>query len=220
MKPAFFIYVATILAFYQAGCQSATSSRNINNEKMIHVGGTCEGCEAIFESPIPFEKLDWVDTLPDFNEKGPRLIVSGTVYRSDGKTPAPGIILYIYHTDQGGNYTSRGNEKNWEKRHGYIRGWVRTNEKGEYKFLTLRPASYPNSRAPQHIHPTIKEPGLTPYWIDEFVFEDDPFLAGDTSNRPPRGGSGILKIQHTNGIQIAKRDIILGLNVPGYPTSK
>ena len=45
------------------------------------------------------------------------------------------------------------------RRHGYIRGWMKTNEKGQYRFYTLKPASYPNSTAVKHIHPTIKEPG-------------------------------------------------------------
>ena len=35
-----------------------------------NVGGSCEGCEAVFESPVPFDKLNNVDTLPDFNDRG------------------------------------------------------------------------------------------------------------------------------------------------------
>ena len=46
---------------------------------------------------------------------------------------------------------------------------------GFYKFYTLIPASYPNTTIVKHIHPTIKEPGKTAYWIDDFVFADDPF---------------------------------------------
>ena len=63
-----------------------------------------------------------------------------------------------------------------QRQHGYIRGWVKTDVNGFYKFYTLVPASYPNSNNPKHIHPTIKEPGKTAYWIDEFVFDDDPLL--------------------------------------------
>ena len=64
--------------------------------------GQCEGCEAIYESPIPHEKLPYVDTLPDYFEAGPKMIVYGVVYKNDGKTPAPDVVIYAYHTDQEG----------------------------------------------------------------------------------------------------------------------
>lgn len=189
-----------------------------NGNAKQKVGDGCEGCEAVFESPIPFNKLSWIDTLPDFNEPGPKMVISGIIYKADGKTPAKDIVLYVYHTDQKGIYPTKGNEKGWARRHGYIRGWVKTNEKGEYKFYTLRPASYPDSRNPQHIHPTIKEPGLNEYWIDEYLFDDDPYLtAAERSNQPLRGGSGIIKLQQKNGMLVGERNIVLGKNVPNYP---
>ncbi|HYJ38898.1 MAG TPA: hypothetical protein VEV87_09790, partial [Chitinophagaceae bacterium] len=125
---------------------------------------------------------------------------------------------YIYHTDQGGNYPPGKNAKGWEERHGYIRGWVKTDQNGFYRFFTLRPASYPNSRAPQHIHVTVKEPDKNEYWIDEYVFEDDPFLTKKEKDAVRgRGGNGILKLVPGNGLSTATRNIILGLNIPDYP---
>ena len=178
----------------------------------------CEGCEAIYESPIPFNKLSWIDTLPDFNEPGPKMVISGIIYKADGKTPAKDVVLYIYHTDQKGYYSKKGNEKGWGLRHGYIRGWVRTNEKGQYKFYTLRPASYPERNAPQHIHPVIKEPGVNEYYIDEFRFDDDPLLTStERAGEEKRGGSGIIKLQQKNGMLEGERNLILGMNIPNYP---
>jgi protocatechuate 3,4-dioxygenase, beta subunit len=69
------------------------------------VGGGCEGCEAVFE--YGSKKLTRVDTLPDFKGPGPKLEISGTIYQTDGKTPAKDVILYIYHTDQKGVYPQR-----------------------------------------------------------------------------------------------------------------
>jgi len=81
----------------------------------------------------------------------------------------------------------------------------------------LRPASYPNSNNPQHIHPTIKEPGKSEYYIDEFLFDDDPFVTASMRQRKqPRGAAGILKTTKSGDMQIAKHDIILGLNIPNY----
>lgn len=64
------------------------------------VGGPCEGCEAVFE--YGGRALTPTCTLPDFSQEGPRLKVTGIIYQPDGKTPAAGVILYIYHTDQNG----------------------------------------------------------------------------------------------------------------------
>lgn len=186
------------------------------------VGGPCEGCEAIHESPLPFDKLDSFLKMPDASWEGKKpLGVNGIVYKADGKTPAPGVILYIYHTDQNGHYAKKGNETGWGKRHGYIRGWMRTNEKGEYKFVTLRPAPYPDHSEPAHIHITVKEPGLNEYYIDEFLFDDDLLLTSDKRQKlDNRGGSGILKLKDVGNMLKAERLIYLGKNIPDYPANQ
>lgn len=182
-----------------------------------HVGGRCEGCEAIYESPVPFEKLSHTDTLPGFTGTGQKILISGVVYQKDGKTPAADVVIYVYHTDGKGIYPTRGNETGWDRRHGYIRGWVKTNRKGEYSFYTLRPASYPNSNNPQHIHMTVKEPDKNEYWIDEIHFLDDPLVTRQMiSNDRKVGGSGFVKLEKSTGLLHGKRDIILGLNVQDY----
>ncbi len=200
-----------------AGCSQPPPAKS----NALHVGGRCEGCEAILESPVPFEKLNWIDTLPDFNEPGPKMVISGVIYKADGKTPAPGVVLYIYHTDQTGHYTKKGNETGWGLRHGYIRGWVKTNKTGEYKFYTLKPASYPKSTIPAHIHPVIKETDKNEYWIDEYLFEGDKFLTAEERKKQEyRGGKGIIRLEEKNGILYGKRNITLGLHIPDYPGEK
>jgi protocatechuate 3,4-dioxygenase beta subunit len=181
------------------------------------VGGQCEGCEAVFEYGA--KKLTWVDTLPDFREPGPKLEISGTIFQRDGKTPAKDVILYIYHTDQKGEYSRKGNESGWGLRHGYIRGWIKTGADGKYKFYTLKPAAYPGGGNPSHIHATIKEPGLKEYWIGEYLFEDDPILTAKDrqSDKRNRCGPGIVTTHRAKtGMLTARRDLVLGLNVPGY----
>jgi protocatechuate 3,4-dioxygenase beta subunit len=217
MKP---ILLSVILAVLVSNAGCAQSSVNKNEEKIEgkRVGGPCEGCEAIYESPTPLQQLGSVARLPDFDDPGPKIKISRIDYKADGKTPAPGVILYVYHTDQAGVYPTKGDEKGWAKRHGYIRGWARTYQYGAYEILTLVPASYPNSNNPKHLHPVIKEPGKNEYWIEEFLFDDDPYLSAAEKNKAnPRGGNGILKPVLKDGMLHATRNIILGLNVPGYP---
>ena len=179
------------------------------------LGGRCEGCEAIYE--YGNKSLSAVDTLPKFEETEPKLQVKGIVYKSDGKTPAENVILYIYHTNRDGIYEKKGDEKGFAKRHGYIRGWVKTGRDGKYTFYTFRPASYPGREEPEHIHFTVKEPGKKEYYIDDVVFDDDPLLTETKRKRSRnRGGNGIVSIRKGKSIYFVNRDIILGKNIPNY----
>jgi protocatechuate 3,4-dioxygenase beta subunit len=185
------------------------------------VGGPCEGCEAIYENPVPFEKLKSFVQLPGVTWEGKKpLGINGTVYKADG-TPAAGVVIYIYHTDETGHYTAKADAKGWEKRHGSIRGWMRTDGNGFYKFGTLRPAPYPGRSDPAHIHITIKEPGLNEYYIDEFLFDDDPLLTAEKRQKlENRGGSGIVKLIDVGNMYKGERNIYLGKNIPNYPVTQ
>ena len=178
------------------------------------VGGGCEGCE-LYTEGMP-KNLSWQTTMAQ-DEKGIKIHISGIIFMKDGKTPAPNVILYIYHTDNDGYYKPAPFQAA-AKRHGRLRGWMKTDEKGQYGFTTIRPASYPNTKFLAHIHPTIKEPNKNEYYIDDFVFEDDPYLTVSEKNKMPnRCGNGIVKLtKNTEGVWIGKRDIILGLNIPNY----
>lgn len=211
MKNILFVFLILI-------CHTSCSQNNSAKKTgaTSNVGGSCEGCDAIYESPVAFDSLSNMCWLPDWNEKGTKLAINGTVYKADG-TPAAGVIIYIYHTDQKGIYPTKGNETGWAMRHGYLRGWMKTNDKGEYKFFTLRPAPYPGNNAEAHIHITIKEPDKNEYWIDEFLFDDDPLLTADKRKRlQNRGGNGIIKTIDVGNMLKAERNIYLGKNIPDY----
>ncbi len=200
-----------ILLITVTSCQSQT--KNIDSKKIV--GGPCQGCEAIFE--YGNKKLTATDTLPDFERTEPKLKLVGTVFQNDGKTPAADVILYVYQTDRKGIYATQGNEKGWAKRHGYIRGWIKTDKTGKYTFYTFRPVAYPNGMEPEHIHITVKEPTKNEYYIDSVFFNDDPLLTQkERSELNNRAGSGIVKPVLIDGILTVNRDIILGLNIPDY----
>lgn len=207
------LFILTILIFSFSSCHTQTQSETSNKSKIV--GGSCEGCEAVYE--FGDKQLFAIDTLPEFENTQPQLKFSGTVFQIDGKTPAPNVIIYIYHTDRKGIYPTKGNETGWAKRHGFIRGWVKTGKDGKFTFYTFRPAAYPNGRAPEHIHITIKEPEKNEYYIEDVFFDDDPLLTNKAkAELHNRGGSGIVTIQLQNEMQVVKRDITLGLNIPDY----
>jgi protocatechuate 3,4-dioxygenase beta subunit len=206
------IAISTLTMLISLGsCQSQNKKVTVNKI----VGGPCEGCEAIYE--YGDKNLTSTDTLPGFEQNEPKLKVTGTVFEKDGKMPAENVILYIYQTDRNGLYARKEGEKGWAKRHGSIRGWIKTDKTGQYTFYTFRPAAYPNGIEPEHIHVTVKESNRNDYYIDEFVFDDDPMLVQNERNElENRGGSGIVKPILKNGILTVNRDIILGLNIPNY----
>ena len=179
------------------------------------LGGPCECCEAIYQN-MP-ANLSWKAQISDRNEPGEALEISGIIYQKDGKTPADGVILYVYHTDAQGKY-SRGTGEDCAIRNGKLRGWVKTDQSGRYQFTTIRPAAYPNRDTPAHIHPLIKEPNKKEHYIDEYVFEGDKLLTQkELSKAENRGGSGVIKLtKNEKGVWIGKRDIILGRNIPNY----
>ncbi|MEJ0031958.1 MAG: hypothetical protein WDO15_16955 [Bacteroidota bacterium] len=80
-------------------------------------------------------------TILGNNEPGDPMIIEGTIYKKDGKTPAPNVILYVYHTDAKGFYSNIPGQK--EIVHGHLRGWIKTGADGKYKFTSIRPAPYP-----------------------------------------------------------------------------
>lgn len=196
------LFIFTLIS----SCKAQTTKR---------VGGGCEGCEAIFE--YNNKVLNSVDTLPGFEQNTPKLKITGKVFKKDGITPVPNVIIYIYHTNRNGLYEIKGNEKGWAKRHGIIRGWVKTSETGQYTFYTFRPASYPDKSESEHIHLTIKEPNKNEYYLDDYVFDDDPLLTKELRNKfKSRGGSGIVMPRMENGILTIRRNLILGKNIPNY----
>jgi protocatechuate 3,4-dioxygenase beta subunit len=197
------------------------SSLTLSFAQTKKVGGPCEGCEAIYENTVPFDQLPSFVELPEVSWDGKKPMgINGTVFKADG-TPAADVVLYVYHTNEKGIYPKKGDEKGWAKRHGYLRGWVKTDQKGQYKFGCLRPAPYPGRDEPAHIHVTIKEPDINEYYIDEFVFSDDPLLTPEKRAKlENRGGSGIVKIIDVGNMYKGERNIYLGKNIPDYPVRK
>lgn len=136
--------------------------------------------------------------------------IGGVVYKPDGRTPASNVVVYAYQTDAGGRYSRGTPETEWSRRHGLLRGWVRTGSDGRYAFDTIKPGPYPDRQFPAHVHLTVLEPGRPPYWIDDIVFAGE-FGVTDTyrRERENRGGDGIVTLTRNGGVLLARRNIIL-----------
>ena len=147
------------------------------------------------------------------SEPGVKLRIYGTVYENDGVAPAKDVIVYVYHTNVEGVYPKTGKERGNGKRHGYLRGWMKTNSDGKYEFMTIRPAPYEtHGGEPAHIHYTIKPPNESEYWLSALWFEDDERVTEKYRDSVKRSGgfNNIIKLTlNENGVLEGKRDIKL-----------
>jgi protocatechuate 3,4-dioxygenase, beta subunit len=153
------------------------------------------------------EILSWSTRIVSDQEPGEPLVVSGTIYSPDGRTPLEGITLYVYQTDATGRYSTSGGDN----RNTRIHGQMKTNTQGRYEFRTIRPASYPGTKNPAHIHAFVSGPGYPEYWIDEYHFDDDPLVTNEMRQRAANltgTFNPIIKtVKGSDGILRATRDI-------------
>lgn len=205
------MFIFPVLAVLLGGC-SPTHSQPVFKPRLV---GSCEGCEAVLE--FGRRPLAAADTLAGFGAGSQAMVLRGTVYQKDGKTPAAGVVVYAYHTDESGVYPTRGDESGWGRRHGFLRGWVKTDGNGRYAFYTSKPGQYPRRQEPPHVHMVVMEPDGRYYWIEDCLFEGDPGVAEAGSKASPRGGfSGVLTLKREGSLLVGERNIILGRNIDGH----
>lgn len=215
MKPFIFLSFLPVMGIPACQPKAAQNQPPIPVEERA-VGGSCECCEA-WSAGLP-DVVKWETSLASEEEAGTPIRISGIIYEQDAQTPAANVLLYVYQTDHNGLYSDGPDFSNCARRHGHLRGWMQTDAQGKYAFRSIRPASYPNSQAPAHIHAIVKEPGYQAYWIADFFFDDDPFLGKkERQDSLARGGLGVLQMKkNEQGIWEGKRDIVLGKNIPAY----
>jgi len=221
------LYIGLTIAFSATltGCigQNPGDYQNSNNNTKSVGGGTFENSEFTYYGIT--KNISPIDTSRGWTQKGQKILLTGIVYQQDGKTPAPNVLLYYYHTNTEGRYLHKPEEKRsmppneLGQTHGYIRGWVQTDTAGTYFIYTVRPGTYPTNDEPAHIHITVKEPNdIKEYYIDDFVFDDDKLLTSSKRKKMEnRCGSGVLRMVQKEDLQIGERNLILGLNIPEYP---
>ena len=158
-------------------------------------------------------QLSHTDSIPDFQNKEAQLKLTGTIYQSDGITPAKDVILYIEQRDENGRYKL---VKEDNKRFVYHRGWIKTDANGQYTFYTFMPGSIHRSNNYKYITPVVKAPGQDEYELSAFIFDNDPILSKHCRKRLAKKGKAdaILKVVTSeNNLMVVTRDITLTDNV-------
>lgn len=157
------------------------------------------------------KNLNHVDTIPDFASKDNKLKISGTIYHSDGVTPAKDVILYIFQPDEDGDYVMKRDDQ--RKRYVHHRGWIKTDANGKYTFYTFMPGKYMRTKELKQIHRVIKEPGKPEYAIKSFFFNDDPLLPELTLACRAKAVSSMLRLEEKDGMFVATKDIKLSNDI-------
>lgn len=214
VRPSASLLLAILAAVGSVACD-ASDAEAAPTERLV--GGPCEGCEAVFEGR-PAKLVGNARIAPE-TERGEPLAIEGFVRDAAGN-PVAGVIVYAYQTDATGIYPQ--SPPGTKHRHGKLRGFAKTDARGRYAFGTIRPAGYPGTDLPRHVHMHVVEPGRCHYTIDDLVFTDDPRLTRAQRESHSRGRGSIGVVTPTKTVTKhgtswgARRDIVLGAGIADY----
>lgn len=163
-------------------------------------GSPCGSCDAPKE-------LSWKTVIPPENEPGEPLVISGKLFQADGKTPAQGMVLWVYQTDRTGYYNETDDAS-----HPRLNGWMKIGADGKYEFRTIRPGPYPHRTTPAHIHAHVYGPGYSERSIDDYWFKDDPRVNEEELKKMAELGGHpvVVEVERgSDGVWRGERDITL-----------
>ena len=138
--------------------------------------------------------------LAPAGEPGTPINVSGVVVGPDG-APVAGASLYAYQTDHEGYYGVKPVSNSSDPR---LKIFLRSDAKGAWSFDTVRPGSYPNSKAPAHIHFEVSAKGFANRFF-EIVFEGDPYVTPEMRKNAAFSVRTIANGRVTDRIVMAKQ---------------
>ncbi len=212
MKKMMMAAVCALLIYFSS-CDQTTSKTATAQLQASELKDSCDNPDAniscyFMNTP---SGLTNVMMIGGQNEAGEKLVITGTIFKADGITPYPGVILYAYHTDNTGHYSKKGDETGVQKWHGHLHGWCKSGGKGQYEIRSIRPARYPGNAIPAHIHLAFKTPDGQMNYLNEYVFKDDSLVNKEyLSKLPDAGGTGVVDIKKTaQNVWTGKRDIII-----------
>jgi hypothetical protein len=144
---------------------------------------------ARFRAAIRDHATHGVLTLVTPEEPGTRLTLKGTVLDPGGSAVAKARV-YLYQTSAKGWYSDQAahvSGNSGDQKHARLFGYVVTDDQGRFEVKTIRPAGYPQSTLPAHIHVEVRsgtEDGRA--LITEVQFSDDPRLTPEARQRSER----------------------------------
>ena len=133
--------------------------------------------------------------LTDPGEAGDVLMLSGTVYGPDCRTPLPGALLDVWQADHAGHYDIKEPASLTDRTPFRLRGRLLTDAQGRYEIETIVPGRYPippglpgleqygGRTRPAHVHFTVMHALFGPL-TTQLYFKGDPHLSQDPWAKP------------------------------------
>jgi len=133
--------------------------------------------------------------LTDPGEAGDVLVVSGTVYGPDCRTPLSGALLDVWQANHAGHYDIKEPANLTDRTQFRLRGRLLTDGQGRYEIETIVPGRYPippglpgfeqyaGRTRPAHIHLIVMHPLYGPL-TTQLYFKGDPHLRQDPWAKP------------------------------------
>ena len=124
------------------------------------------------------------NAVKDADPIGERIIVTGRVLDAAGR-PVPNALIEVWQANAAGRYFHRNDQHHAPLDPNFTgAGRVLTNERGEYRFTTIRPGAYPwlnhhNAWRPPHIHMSLFGRNFLERLVTQMYFQGDPLLALD-----------------------------------------
>ena len=115
---------------------------------------------------------------------GERIIVEGRVFDEDHR-PVPNTLIEIWQANAAGRYIHKQEIHDAPLDPNFLgAGRTVTDGEGRYRFVTLKPGSYPwgnhaNAWRPAHIHFSLCGPGFVTRLVTQMYFEGDPTFPYD-----------------------------------------
>ena len=181
------------------------------------VGATLQSPHAREQSKVPIPKQP--ETAPPRApshvslitraEPGERLVYTGRVLDGDSGTAIRSASIFAYNTDITGHYDpvidqpGAGNPR--------LRGYMRSDRSGRFRFITVRPGAYPRGNIPPHIHLVVNVSGYKPN-VFEVQFkgdELDPRGCFSQSSHPGTDCGSPTFAKDASGVWQLHQDIIM-----------
>jgi protocatechuate 3,4-dioxygenase beta subunit len=141
-------------------------------------------------------------TLVTPREPGEPLTVTATAVDRQGRAVRDALV-YVYHTNSRGCYAERAAHvaaPEGDRRHARLFGYLRTDADGRFELRTVRPAGYPDSDLPAHIHVEVEPRGEgAAALVTEILFDDDPRLTPSARRRSEQEGFVVARVRREPG---------------------
>ena len=116
--------------------------------------------------------------------QGQRIVVSGRVLDENAQ-PVRNTLIELWQANAAGRYLHGGDQHHAPLDPNFTgEGHTLTDDEGRYRFVTVRPGSYPwrnhyNAWRPAHIHFSLFGPAVATRLVTQMYFPGDPMLAFD-----------------------------------------